>query len=299
MNVREVRDQLRGMSLAESTRAQYGRWIRKYEGWRLRQKRAVRRRPIAESVGDYLATLYLMGKGGQAKMAKAAILSKYPEAASKELNRLARGIEAQWRLEGHGRSPRDALPRAALKAFVMSKPKDYSEFNWRRDRCLALLAVRTMRRPAELLALAGGDVDMDRDGVERSWPHLRFRKSKNDRLGEFGSRFWLPLDRSFTAGCDSGSARLARGATSRGEVAVHVQGRRLGRRGAHQRPCQVHCRAHILGIFVRIAGASWAAAAGLSVAEIQAIGGWRSEAVLVYLRALGSASRSVSRRMGL
>jgi len=52
------------------------------------------------------------------------------------------------------------------------------------------------------------------------------------------------------------------------------------------------------GHSLRIGGATAAVAGGMSMEQIRAIGGWESDAVFLYLRAVGPAMAQASKRMG-
>ena len=54
----------------------------------------------------------------------------------------------------------------------------------------------------------------------------------------------------------------------------------------------------VSGHSLRIAGATLAVKAGLSMAEICAVGGWRSDAVLAYLRDMVVAKKKASKALG-
>ncbi len=295
---------LEDVRLARSTRRQYQRWQDKFAVWRSTRTGNV----DADEVARYLAFLYLSGKGGQAGMAKAALLAHFPElAASVRLRKLAAGIESQWRLSGGGRPPRDALPLFALKEFIRARPPDLDQATWLRLRFLALLSTRTMRRLAEIEELQREHVEWDHDKSGRTdWLSVSFAKSKNDRHGVVGKRFWAPIDPSHTPDiCMRQVATpylLARGSAP-GPLWLDAAGVPVPRGSVNELGKDIGRRSGVKGLFkgysFRIAGVSLAAAAGMSNAEIQAIGGWRSEAMHVYVRALGSAGKGASARMGL
>ncbi len=308
VNVQEVLSHLSSMRLAATTRAQYDRWLDKFEHWRTQSGGSpALTAPEPNEVAYYTAILYLGSQGGQAAMARAAIASRYGRIADdKFLTSISKGIEAQWRLSGGGRTARDALPIEVIRAFALTPPAGADLFRWARDRLLVLLAVRTMRRPAELLALQTSDFELGHDKAKPDWLWLRFAKAKNDRLGKVGKRFWLPIDPASQFGLDCVHAHsmwvLLRGMLD-GPIFVHADGNWVGKDHLNKLAKSLAERAGLKGIYsgysFRIAGASFAAAGGISTTEIQAIGGWRSDAVHAYIRSLGSAAAGASQRMGL
>ncbi len=308
MDLQKVASHLAAMRLAASTRAQYSRWLDKFEDWRSGSGGSLERgAPAPNEVALYMALLYLGGQGGQAAMARAAIASRYGQIADdKFLTSVSKGTEAQWRLSGGGRTPRDAMPIEVIRAFALEPPAGADLFSWARDRLLALLAIRTMRRPAELLAMKVSDFERGRDTSKPDWLWVRFGKSKNDRLGKVGKRFHLPIDPSSLLGLDCAHAHnlwmWLRGQQD-GPIFVHADGNWVGKDHLNKLAKSMAERAGLLGIYsgysFRIAGASFAAAGGISTTEIQAIGGWRSDAVHAYIRSLGSAAAGASQRMGL
>jgi len=181
-----------------------------------------------------------------------------------------------------------------------------SSFDWYRDRLLVLVSVRTMRRPKEICFLDRAHVTWDQDGQQRGWPWLHFLKAKNDRLALRGTRFWLPLDTSFSPGMDVAQAFrdwLAWRGDGPGPLLVDTMGWQIQQPHLCSLARRIAGIAGLDGIYTgysfRITGASLAAAAGLTTAEIQAIGGWKSDAVHCYIRSLGSACAGASRLMGL
>jgi len=303
VDAKRVRLALVSMSWTAATRSRYEAWLDKFASWH-GSKPDVLVEPDEDEVADFLVELYLGGKGGQAGMARAALGAYWPQLSKSEpLSRLVAGIDAQWRLQGGGRVQRDALPKKALQQFIAAQPLSLSRFEWLRDRFLALLSVRTMRRPAELLQLYREDVRWD---AQEDNLLVRFVKSKNDRLGKHGKRFWLPIDRSDTAGlCVSEVANAyfrARGSAP-GPLWQRLDGSAVTKDHLNALAKFIGARSGVEGLFrgysFRIAGATYAAEAGMTTAEIQAIGGWRSEAVHTYIRATGSAAGGASARMGL
>ncbi len=125
-------------------------------------------------------------------------------------------------------------------------------------------------------------------------------------LAQIGKRFWLPIDPSHTPGiCISGVARdylLAHGSMP-GHLWCSATGVPLPNGSVNRLGKDIGARSGLKGIFTgysfRIGGASLAAAAGMSNAEIQAIGGWCSDVFHAYIRTLSSAGSGASVRMGL
>jgi hypothetical protein len=293
------------MRLAESTRKQYRRGLEKFQLWRGRN--GLEALDVVKAVERYLVFLFLDGKGGQVKQAKSALASMFAEVRGDEsLMKLSSGIYAQWKLCGGGREPRDPIPKEALIDFIKNRPEDYDLFHWLRDRFLALTAVRLMRRPAEMLGVYIDHIEYDHDRANRDWLWFYFAKSKNDRLGINGRKNWAPIEGSGSKGLDIvdvANAYLRVRPAVGGPLWVESDGAWVGKDHLNKLAKFIAARSGRNGNYTaysfRIAGASWAAAAGLTTAEIQAMGGWRSEAVHVYIRAVGSAAADASARMGL
>lgn len=168
---------------------------------------------------------------------------------------------------------------------------------------MVLLGIRLMLRPSELMALRAEDVTSASGG--RSGPEhwsVRIRSRKADQDGTFG-RLPLVFERSGGELCPC--AALERFIRVRGSAAGLLFCRRDGRalpgQFVTQLVRQIAVRADLPGRFgghcLRIAGASWAAASGASIAQIQAVGGWASAAVLRYLHATSAAAAGLSARM--
>ncbi len=301
----EAREKARLMTLASSTRAIYSRWAAEFDSWRA----AVGvHGPITEDdIIDFAVELYLADRGGSVRTALCAIKAlRAPGMKLTQAYTVCEGICAQWRAEGGGAPQRDPLPREALLHFARRCPSDSNDHDWRRDRALAAICVRLMLRPSEALALYMHDLVWDRDGVRRGWLWVRIAQKKNDQFGEEGLKKWTPIELS------AGLRWIREWLELRGDV----PGLLWTLRGTRARPGAWVGRDHVnrlakriavnfglqglyTGYSFRIAGATWGAAGGMSIAEIQAVGGWKSEAVLRYLRGAAAAVSGASARIGI
>jgi hypothetical protein len=124
---------------------------------------------------------------------------------------------------------------------------------------------------------------------------------KNDQYGEFSAGLWTPFEPSDMVDVMRTYARM-RGPAP-GPFWLHSDGRPMGAGFCNALAKLLggleHCSMRLTGHSFRIGGATAAAAVGIDVGTIQAIGGWRSQAVLLYIRRVAACHARVSRRMGL
>ncbi|CAG8628151.1 5906_t:CDS:2 [Cetraspora pellucida] len=194
--------------------------------------------------------------------------------------------------------PRDPLTVAALKFFVDKKPQLISDYFWIRDAALIAIGLRTMRRPGELCSLKLKDIKF---GEKLFWVHIS--SSKTD---QFANRKFIPIEYSNSKYCpvrllrrylairprtsDDRPLFLSR---SKVQLSVGVVGA-IVKRIAENAGLQGRFTAHS----IRIGGATAAMEAGMSLAQIQAIAGWDSKSVMLYLRTVGMANLMFSKKMG-
>ena len=175
--------------------------------------------------------------------------------------------------------------------------------SWQRDLTLAVLGFRAMRRPGELGALKLRDVRF----VSRDVLEVTVRKSKTRQVG---APRRVAIDAVGGMLCP---VRLVRDwiALRRGQGALEGDPLFLGDKGGTLSTAAISSvvkrMAEWAGAYpewysghsLRIGGATTAALGGLSTAQICAIGDWRSDAFLLYLRSIGAARAAASRKMGL
>lgn len=243
-----------------------------------------------QTIGRWLAARAVAGSGGSARRDLAAVRDAHIAARLPDLTGdpwLQRLTTGALRVAARSRPPRP--PRAALPASVVQPLLLRSEYDViaLRDATLISVGLALMRRAAELAALDVGDVHLTNTGAT-----ISIRRSKTDQAGV---GLALPVDASVALLLRRWlrvRPRLA--APAEGALFVSAQGARLStpavgsivKRAAALAGLQGHYSAHSL----RIGGASAALAAGASLAQIQAVGGWSSDAVRRYLRPSFAAS---------
>jgi hypothetical protein len=189
------------------------------------------------------------------------------------------------------------MPVRFVQRYMLVRPAGVSRWDWLRNRAAAAFAMRSMLRPGECDRMAVSDIRFTPDGGMEIAPLHR----KNDQYGEFSAGLWTPYEPSAMVDAMRSYAKL-RGPAP-GPFWLRSDGRPL-------RPGFCNALAKLLGGLAdsslllsghsfRIGGATAAAAAGIDVGTIQAIGGWRSQAVLLYIRRVAACHARVSARMGL
>ncbi|CAG8589200.1 17672_t:CDS:2, partial [Cetraspora pellucida] len=151
--------------------------------------------------------------------------------------------------------PCDPLPVNALKHFIDNKPPYISEEFWVRDSALVAIGLRTMRHPGELCKIRCKDIK-----IRKKMCWIQISSSKTD---QFANGKFIPIEYSDSRYCPA--KLLIRYLRIRPSVDDHFT--------AHS---------------IRIGGATAAMEAGLSLTQIQTIGGWDSKAVMLYLRTVGT-----------
>lgn len=278
-----------------------------------------------ETVGRFIAWRVRQGAGGSVSRDLAAIRSKHIErgfsdpCADPWVQRVGAGAKrgaAASRMMGEERL---ALPVSAVEKLLeivpvslgirageegsVSTQRQLSQVLALRDAAIISLGLRLMRRGGELAAIKLTDVEARGDGIT-----VTIRQSKTDQLG-VGLR--LPVEPSGAATCPVSLLQrwlvvrhvlVARG---RGTDSLFVSSTGTGlstgavasivRRAAAAAGLEGRFSAHSL----RIGGATAALGAGASLAMIQSVGGWSSDAVHRYLRPASAASSNLTAAMGL
>ena len=169
---------------------------------------------------------------------------------------------------------------------------------WKRDCAVIAVGLRTMRRPGELGQIKGRHV-RDRNGLLE----IFIRKSKTDQHAQGR---WIPIDPSRNP-LTSPDAILremleAWGQESDAPIFRSIAGKQLSAQAVssivRKRAAQVGLEGRYTGHSLRIGGAVLALQGGMTMAEIRAVGGWKSDAVLRYLRAIEVALGGASEKMG-
>ena len=198
--------------------------------------------------------------------------------------------------------PRERLPFPveALLAHVNSV-RFLSDVGLR-DAALVAVGVRLMLRPGELAKMMIGDIQVRGEDIR-----VRLGKTKADQKSE---RRPLPLERVLSSpACPVKLLkawmlrRRAQGAPDSARLFLGAAGRALTS-SAISSIVRRMVEAHGLdpkafaGHSLMIGGASAALAGGLSVDQVMAVGGWKSDAVKQYLAPVLRKQQSVAKKMG-
>lgn len=214
------------------------------------------------------------------------------------VKKVYRALLKEYKKDKDPEWPRDPLPVSALKIFIDNKPQYISEDFWIRDAALVAIGLRTMRRPGELCKLRIKDIKF---GKKLCW--VRIASSKTD---QFANGRFIPIEYTNSHYCPARLLKkylIIRPKTSDDKpLFISRQGNQLsvGAIGAIVKRMAKNANIHgrYTAHSIRIGGATAAMEAGLSLAQIRAIGGWDSKAVMLYLRSVGTTSLRVSDKMG-
>jgi len=257
--------------------------------------------PAEESLVErFVSWLDLMGKGGRARAALAAVSWAHvlegcvDPTKNKRIKLLLEGVEREWSIRGKKQFRRDPFPIEALRHCVRRKQGDW----WLRDACLVALGLRTMRRASELTALRVEDVQWIED---ISALRVYIRRSKVDQAGRGFECFVEPTEtdccpvkllRMYLEHRGSRPGYLFTSATG-GKLSVSAVSS-ICKRMVEAAGLDAQVSSHSL----RIGGATAAMMAGITREQIMTIGGWSSSAVDRYLRAAEVTRLGVSVKMG-
>lgn len=283
--------------LSAGTRLKYAGYVRRFAEWRQRGGLAGRITP--EQLADWVACLWLDGAGGSTRAAVSAVRDSVNYSIdSKELRDVLRAIWLDQRRARYGLERRGPLPVRLVREFAVARPAGVPEWEWQRDRALLLLAMRLLMRPGEAEGLERSQVRFGDDG----WLYIRPPSSKNDPANSRSDGWEKPVETSLVTtamaawlqlrGAAPGPLWLARQGGLDGVAPGHLN--RLVKRLTSGR-----VDGRYTGHSVRIGGATAAVAGGVSVETVQAVGGWFSAAVLLYLRAVAACAAGMSAKMGL
>ena len=316
---RSNRDRLLGSlvdaSLAVTSAKSYSVWWKEFEefaawgGWPNTEIEP----PSIALVEDFFLWLSITERGSSARVVSAALkhscLCRGLEdpMSGRRIRKIIRGVERIAAEEGEPGEKRSAFPLGALKGKVEEAERSTSPVSWIvwRDIALVALGFRAIRRPGEIAQLSCGDIAFRPNGSLE----VRVGKSKTDQLrkgsvlsieGLEGStccpvrlmRIWFdlvhgdskPEDPVFFSGTSLGERRRI----SRSSVSTVV--RKMAEKGGFSGKFSGHS--------LRIGGASAAVAGGMSMAQVKAIGAWKSDAVDGYLRSIEAAAQGASKKMG-
>ena len=187
---------------------------------------------------------------------------------------------------------------SALYHWIARKPNRCSQWIWLRDAALISLGLRLMRRPGELSELRLTDISRI-DGI--LW--FRIRRSKTD---QFSRGHFIPLEASGSPACPVRC--LSRYLEVRPKLCsrflfVNSRGNQMSVSSISavvKRVAQnAGLEARLTGHSLRIGGATAAMMGGMPLEQIRAVGGWESDAMHLYLRAVVNTATNMSAKMGL
>lgn len=194
------------------------------------------------------------------------------------------------------RELRDPFPVRVLRLWTTEGPGASGAWLPLRDAALAAVGLRTMLRGGNIASLLMTDVLFDADGQGAK---LRIARTKTDVRER-----WIHIDASGGATCPVQLLAASMHHADRPESAFAMpgqDGRALTTGAISDRLRAMAAWADTEGTFsshsLRIGGAVAAVQAGVPVGTVMAIGGWRSDAVMLYLRSLAAACDGLSERI--
>jgi len=212
-----------------------------------------------------------------------------------------------WK-KNRNKQKRDPFPLEALKVYSSIKPSDTSKFEHARNIALVSNCFRGMMRGGEIVKCTGESISYEDNESIIVWD---LGVTKTDREG-CDSR--IPIDKGLenSATCPIASLKnyekeyskkFGHGFKKGMNIFVKENGKSLKTDDVREIVQQMirfsgrteKCGAHSL----RSGGATQAAKEGLSMAEIQAIGRWKSDCVLRYIHAVVGVGKRLSKLMNL
>ena len=220
-----------------------------------------------------------------------------------DMKRAVKGVEKRRIEAAPEREGRQPLPFSAVRKYFVLPPPGTRREVWARNRVLLLLAWATMRRPGEWKQVVRRNVWFD----ERGWLHIKLARTKTMPKGRTivvettGGPFcpvravqdylrnW-PKDPEDAFFPDMGQRGVHRDRGMSGSAVSQVVKKAADFAGL---------KGQFSGHSLRIGGATAALAGGATLEQIRAVGDWTSDAVWLYLRAIGAAQAGVQKMMGL
>jgi hypothetical protein len=250
-----------------------------------------------EELAARASRLFLAGRGSIVDGCISAVRAMLPyEVESKDLSNVLAGIRRDAAAERQLRPRRQPMPVAYVRWYLGRRPVEESIWDWTRDCAAAAVAIRFMLRPGELEAMSADDLYVDHE--EQIW--MRPPHSKNDQHNEHSEGWWKPMELcSLTPVV---RAWLETRGSQPGPLWLRSGGGAVGPGYLNKLAKKITAGSDAPGVFsghsFRIGGASAAVAGGMDVGLVAATGGWRSEAVLLYLRSVAAAAAGMSTAMG-
>lgn len=300
----------------ESTLGTYGKWWRLFVGFLSRERLCpTSEDDFVDCARNFCADLVLQLNFGAAKLALAAIAHAVKMEFGFDLWRHAhfrafhKGVEKHANIVLEKRPKRSPLPASAIAHFVLSPPKGISAYDHALMAAVCAVGLRCMRRADELCNL----FEHQLISVDQRTAKIRVATSKTDPTGaqnfeivfEAGESAADPIaclerylsvakGRSLAGWRGNSQCRLFTFSGGRPLVSSDIT--RFVRVIAQNAQLEGHWTSHS----IKIGGLNEAIAAGLSLEQILAIGGWKaSSSVAAYVRSQIGARIGASARMGL
>jgi integrase len=255
-----------------------------------------------EAIFSYIAWLELQGKGRKARKVCCAIKWEHKRKGVKDNvgdGRIQLALQGVDRVcAGENMDIREPFPMEALKKWVEGKRK-FVTVREGRDPAMVAVGMRCMRRPSELCDLKWRHVRKYEGGLK-----VFLARSKTDQTMEGR---WLHMDRvEGSVTCPVGLLEeymgSRKGAGADDYLFVSAKGTAMSCSAVSSvvknMVKEAGINVKVSGQSLRIGGATEAVRGGWLMPEICAVGGWKSEAVLRYLRDVGVARNGGSRSMG-
>jgi hypothetical protein len=283
--------------LAPATQRKYARFVALFEQWRAAAG-CMHVAIDAPMLSAWAVDLWLDGRGPQVPQALAAVRAGLPfEVHSKELSDMVKAIARDCQRASALRPRRQPMPVDFVSRYMSAQPPGVSLWDWRRNCAAAAYALRSMARPGESDSLLRQQILFRPDGSMLVAPQHR----KNDPYAALAGGLGSPYEPSSMVAAMRAYSDLRGDAPGPFWLSQNRQPLASGflNELAKLLGASYDSSDLLTGHSFRIGGATAAAAAGVDIATIQAIGGWRSEAVLRYIRKVAACAASVTRRMGL
>jgi integrase len=263
----------------------------------------------------YLYHMAESGRGASIGRAKAAIRLAHIQAGwdnpcDSAGVKLASQLCAKHWKKRRKKLKRDPFPLIAVKVYASERPSDTSEFEHARNIALVANAFRGMMRGGEIAKTKGSSFEFD-DSDGFSMIKWDLGKTKTDKEGADSI---IPIDAgeqdSITCPVQAMhnylnyyQQKFGKSPGANDLLFVHEDGsamntddvseivRQMIRFSGRKETCSAHS--------LRSGGATYAAKCGLSLTEIMAIGRWKSDCAMRYIRALCGAASRLSLKMAL
>jgi integrase len=269
--------------------------------------------PSVQQVRGFAAQLYLNGLGSQVRVAVSAVMALRDDTHwPRTVKDIVAGIEAECRFEredGEADAVRLPMPPEAIVRFCISgAPAAGPTRAFVRDAAMATLAFRLLLRDGDILALDWQHLSWgaEHDPAHPGWLFVHPVWRKGNRGAEAVE--WQPVDPSGSAACPvrwmTRWRDMARPSSGVGPVFTSDAGTRLasGYLTLLARKIALYCelQGRFTGHSFRIGGSTHLASQpGIGLLEVQAVGGWHSDAALRYLRTTSMAAKGLSKLAGL